>query len=452
VILIVALSIFVLVIITALMFIAARRESVGLFLMLATFVYTTAISPFPTLPFVESLNIYPEDLLFTLLLFAGVIGFGIRPHSSRMHLVLGVVGLLILFSFIRGVMNYSLKSSGVQVRPFFYFFAAAFYCSSFRRNERRMRGLAKLWGYACAILVGVAVIGWLTVARGLPWQTPLARESVIEERVLLRVLDHAPTLFLCQGAILIGQLSVFRRKALRTILVIVLCAVTLFMQHRTIWIVGLAVLCAVGLKRGMRTGRPLLFVSALLALSAVALVVAETSSENVLFRSLDASVAETGGEHSTMTWRYEGWSLLLGDWISSSSAMDIATGWSFGASFRRYIDGAWDDTSAHNFYVDTTLRTGLCGLIALLILYGALGVRAFRERRDWRFAFWLLWISQALYYIAYPPTFDQGILLGYLIGTQLPPRPGRFVYLSPKVDSLDRVGLHSSIRGLNSTA
>ncbi len=451
-ILIVALSIFVLAIITALMFIAARREYVGLFLMLATFVYTTAISPLPPLPFVESLNIYPEDLLFTLLLFAGVIGFGIRPHSSRMHFVLGVIGLLILFSFTRGVIIYSLKSSGVQVRPFFYFFAAALYCSSFRRSERRMRRLAKMWGYACAALVVIAVIGWLTVARGLPWQTPLSRGSVIEERVILRVLDHAPALFLCQGAILLGQLSVFRRKALRAGLVIVLCAVTLFMQHRTIWVVGLAVLCAVGLKRGMKTGRPLLFVSALLALSAVALVVAETASENLLLRSLDASVAETSAEHSTMTWRYEGWRLLLGNWISSSSAMDIAAGWSFGASFRRYIDGVWDDTSAHNFYVDTTLRTGLCGLLALLILYGDIGVRAFRERRDWRFVFWLLWISQILYYITYPPTFEQGILLGYLIGTNRGRRPGAFVFLPPKIDSLARLRFSSQTYGLERTS
>jgi O-antigen ligase len=207
------------------------------------------------------------------------------------------------------------------------------------------------------------------------------------------------------------------------------------MQHRTVWVVGLAVLCAVGLKRGMRTGRPLLLVSSLLALGAAALIIAESNAENVLFRSIDSSVAETSTRNSTLAWRYEGWRLLLQDWNNSSSATDIALGWSFGASLRRYVDGVWDDTSAHDFYVDTTLRTGICGLIALFILYGGIGTRAFRERRDWRFVFWLLWISQILYYITYPPTFDQGILLGYLIGMEVRRRPATLIHISRAVRS-----------------
>ncbi|MBZ5723975.1 MAG: O-antigen ligase family protein [Acidobacteriia bacterium] len=389
--------------------------------MLALFVAVIGVAPTNPLPFVTTVNLYPDDLVFAVITAATALRFVAAPHRAiRQAPVLLFFGLVAL-ALARGVMAYSLKAAGVQARPYFYFASAALYCSSFGGGGQRLKQASRLWAYACAVLIGIAVLGWVRLALGLSWATPLFPTAVLDDRIRFRVLDHAPALFLCQGAALIAVLRPFRPRYLYIPAVVLLAFVTILLQHRTVWVVGLAMLGAfvlrhsgASIRRGIPATRVVLLIAGVLLLSAGVVWLIHNDTD-IVSRTLRSSVSETQHSNNTFSWRVEGWRALLQDWADQSTLEGVVLGWSFGPVLRRYVDGVWDASTSHNFYVEMLLRLGVSGFIALLAMY-MIPFARLRDRQDPQTrALMLLWISQIVYYMTYPPTFDQGIVLGLLI-------------------------------------
>jgi hypothetical protein len=172
-------------------------------------------------------------------------------------------------------------------------------------------------------------------------------------------------------------------------------------------VVGLAVLVLRNHQLGRR-GIWLLFAGAIIA---VGLFVALSGDGNGK-EPVAASASATG----TLAWRVEGWSELVTSW--SENPANWFVGEPLGSSFARKIEGFETTSHPHNFYIETMLRTGIAGLLA--VIAGIAGLL----RRLWRMparvpglllgpdVFPALLTLQLVWFITWQPGVEQGLVIG----------------------------------------
>ena len=128
-------------------------------------------------------------------------------------------------------------------------------------------------------------------------------------------------------------------------------------------------------------------------------------------QSPPGTVTSTG----SVTWRIEGWSDLVASW--SESPVNWFVGKPFGSGFARTAEGVKIDAHPHNFYIETMIRAGVGGLIALIALTVGL------LRRLWRVSVGgvglfdpsvlaPLLAMQLIWYLTWVPGLEQGIVTG----------------------------------------
>jgi O-antigen ligase len=71
-----------------------------------------------------------------------------------------------------------------------------------------------------------------------------------------------------------------------------------------------------------------------------------------------------------LDWRVQGWSNLVTAW--SRSPTEWAIGQPIGSGFARQIEGIVTNAHPHNFYIEIMIRTGVVGLVALIVLTAGL--------------------------------------------------------------------------------
>jgi hypothetical protein len=71
-----------------------------------------------------------------------------------------------------------------------------------------------------------------------------------------------------------------------------------------------------------------------------------------------------------LDWRVQGWSDLVTAW--SHSPTEWAIGQPIGSGFARQIEGIETTAHPHNFYIEIMIRTGVVGLVALIVLTAGL--------------------------------------------------------------------------------
>jgi O-antigen ligase len=115
------------------------------------------------------------------------------------------------------------------------------------------------------------------------------------------------------------------------------------------------------------------------------------------------------------SWRVQGWSELVQAWAHSPT--DWAFGQPFGSGFERKVEGIETNSHPHNFYIETMIRRGLAGLLALVALTAGL-LRAL-WRTPTRDAGLLgpgvipaLLAMQLVWFVTWIPGSEQGIVTG----------------------------------------
>jgi hypothetical protein len=170
-------------------------------------------------------------------------------------------------------------------------------------------------------------------------------------------------------------------------------------------VAGIAVL----LLRDRRLGRPAMGLVALGGAMAVAGVLALGGLQQGAAQPL------TQEDTGNFAWRVEGWSDLLGPWLGNPVSWLI--GDPFGTSLAREIGGTEVTSNPHNFYIETMLRAGIPGLIALLVLTAGV------MRALWRTPtpstrlldagmMPALLAMQLVWYLTWVPGSEQGIVTG----------------------------------------
>lgn len=381
----------------------------GAGLMLATYVVETVAIEFPRIPM--GITVFPQDIVFGLLLAAGIWRYLLRraPLDRSRVLILGLM-LLLLLSLARGISMYGAKTAGVEVRGFFWFFSGSLYFSSFPYGRRTTARLIRQWHLAACALLAIAVFRWIATGVHLP----IAQSWADPGQPAMRVLNSNGALFLCVAFFFSIFLHLSRTGAgWQRKLYLVLGPSILLLQHRTVWIVALAGLAILFREHAQSLRKVAVTLAAMLAFGIV-LLFATFGADFVL-----ASLLESATSSDTLLWRVAGWWELLAN--RNTGFTGFLIGDPFGAGFARMIGHTRVEVSPHNFYVQTFLRLGILGLVLVVWLYGSQlrACRTLAAQPSTRFSarVWQVFLLfHLIYFMTYNLGYEQSLVLGMIAG------------------------------------
>ena len=379
------------------------------------------------------INVYVDDVAcLTILATGSLLTFKFRKGIPRDLTPCVLLMLLIALAFSRGYGIFGLKAAGNSARNLFAFTAPAVAIMLLRPVLRLDVGRL-VRSIACAgfCLCTVALLRW---AGFLPM--PVELEEDLREVVRVLPSDYAIVIGQAFIAALYVMLVERGKKWLWWVAAGMFAAVTLVLQHRSVWVATVAGVAWLA----FRTGRisivrwVILVATATFALcfAMIAYPTMLVSARNLVLNDL----SETQSEHSTWAWRVQGYTEATDRVFASETAnmlLGPPAGWAAnsGASFA--------SIHIHSRYIDTLAYYGIVGACVLLLWFGMLIFRT-RQRPellskmqpaiDGGQAFiQALLISELVYLVPYFGGILQGAVLGlvWVAATQdaLQPRARR---------------------------
>jgi O-antigen ligase len=381
--------------------------------------------------FTLGLSLYYTDFA---LLFAFVIALSRlllardRPPLHRAWLIYCAVFAV---SLVTGLATYG-SGAGVQARPYFYFVAAGLCGMSFSVDEKRVRLVLNA-------LVGVAVLlMFITAYRWVVYYTPvkelLPPEGFYNNDGPIRVIRSHEALVLAQ--VLVASLFFARGSGWLVVARAIsplLLAVVVVLQHRSVWVAGLAgVLAALfvsRLQKGSAVGQSLLLVAIVVT---TALPMFLTDKLSGVGQQITSSASAAVEERGSAGERLSSWKEIVNNW-AAAGPRSIAVGQSFGTDPARFVRDAAGALrkltyTAHNMYVQTLFNTGLVGLGAFLyaagyVVRGLYRICASGQSGPSAQALLVIVLMQLVYYVPYGTDYLQslifGVALSYVAGYEV---------------------------------
>ncbi len=391
-----------------LVYFIVRSQVFAAYALLTTFVLSDGIRDnFILSVTVSDFRVSALDALCVILLGVGVyraLTMGVRNFARGLSLALLV---LVVFHIVRGVLDFGLQEAINASRTWIWFMAPLVFAATAPKPwDRRVWQLIVSTGIVLALVsIPYFLIGGL--------HAPSEYVYRYGELTSTRPIVAAGALVVLQAAILIPALG-WRSREMSMALAGVMIAVVVLIQHRTIWVAGLAAV-AIGFvswsRRRVRDAESLVFgATGLLFLALPVLVYAFLRTD-----ALVKSAVETTSNRSTFAWRTTSWQELI---AKNNSLSELVTGGPSGESWARQIQGITAIQSPHNVYVEMFLRFGLPGLViffALLVVVWKGRVGIARHVGLTSSAIVLLLTSQVLYGGAYQLDEVQGLIFGILI-------------------------------------
>lgn len=346
----------------------ASRPSAGVWALIVCSVATHDIVPPLAIQVTAAgFNIVPLDVVTGIMLVNGVVGIAKNRAPRQLSRIVAVLVTLFAIHLLWGAAEFGLQTAVTTLRPWLYVLGPLAYATQARPYWTRasfrpivFTGVA-LAGYA---LVRVAQIG----LHGA--NTPLEVGSrLIDSRPLV-----SPAALLVLQCLLIAVSARFVRSPLWWGAALAMCTAVVLVQFRTVWLVALISLVALYL----RWARPAIFVNeraALVAASAIFLVVPVGVAAAASSGAFQYSIRTTAGENSTLAWRTDSWSALVG---AHDSPREIALGLPAGTSYERQIGDQILVQSPHSLYIDALLTFGIMGPVVIAWL----GILVVRRRQN----------------------------------------------------------------------
>jgi hypothetical protein len=392
----------------ALLDLLIRRADVAAALVLGSIVvdaYFVGNVPSLTLP--GGTRVYVTDMVSTLVLGAALARLLRLRHFDRFHRWALLLAVLVLVSLLRGVAAFGPQPSIADVRQYVFFAGVALYFATFPVSARLYDRIGRIWLVMTIPMMALVSARWLAVFAGINLGVPAEKNGA---DAAIRVIDGPFTFFLASAFVLsIPAWTWIRRKRDRWIrwVSVLLLLFVLVLNRRTVWL-AIAVGVAVLMLRDRRLGRrAAMLVTVGAVLTAVAFV-----QFGGLKEGNEPLVKSSSGNFS---WRVQGWSELVAAWAHSLT--DWAVGQPFGSGFDRKIAGIETNSHPHNFYIETMIRTGVVGLVALVAL--TVGLLRALWRAPARDAGLLgpgllpaLLAMQIVWYLTWVPGREQGIVTG----------------------------------------
>jgi hypothetical protein len=366
------------------------------------------------------ITLYVPDLPMVMLGVAAGLRWMLRKDVPRRHMAWVLLALVFFVDLAIGLARHG-TTAGVQGRGDFYAIAAATYGMSFPIGQRQVRQLVQVCSVAALALVLVCVYRWIVYYAPIPDLLPpggvYSRDGairVIGANLALLIADMAVVgLFFLRGE---------RATGLARWLSPVLLATVLVLQHRSVWLAGIAgVLLCLLLARAERV--PLwqqVAVTILVAATAAApIFLSDTISQQVQSSATRAIAGE-----GTVDARFSNWRSTIEQWLGDG-ARAIVVGRELGSDTTRLIESESGTVrinfNSHNHYIDVLTNLGLLGFFgtSVILLYAAGGlIRQCRKRdEDSPYSALLLVVlgMQLTFFVAYTVDYLQYLILGVTV-------------------------------------
>lgn len=364
------------------------------------------------------LTIYPQDIVFTALILAGITRFFVQNKFNAVNLSWLFFGLLLFGSFTLGAINYGITSAGVEFRSYFYFWSGTFYFMSFSYQTISRVRWFELWLLTSFSLLIIAIVRWITDSLGIStW-------GIIVGVTPFRVLNASQAFFIAETfSILLFQGVLQRLTRRQLICLIAFAPAILLLQHRTVWVTTIASVALIFIRERKSRNRLITMLLSIIVIGSIWSLVIFSEQMDLVWSSLDKSyssaVANQDGQ-GTFFWRVEGWKALLADF---NSPVNYLLGQPFGFGYQRIVGNQTIDVSPHNYFVQTYLRVGLIGLINLCFIYAIVLFNLFNKKINNYYnkqifiekILWLVIVMQIIYFIPYSPSYEQAIILGFAL-------------------------------------
>jgi hypothetical protein len=393
----------------ALLEVLIRRAEVAAALVLGSVVVQAVfVDNVPSLAVPGGTQIYITDLVSALVSGAAVARLLRLRRFDRFQRWLVLLGVVLLVSLVRGAAAFGPQPSVNDFRQYLFFAGVALYFATFRPSVRLYDRIGRIWlAMSIPILVLVS-LRWLAVFAGIDLGVPAEKNGA---DAAIRVIDGPYNFFLAHAFVLTipAWLRGERARWLQWLSVLLLLFV-LVLNRRTVWL-AILVGVAVVMLRDRRLGR-----------RAVVLVTLGAVMTGVAFVSLggleEGSQPLVKSGSGNLDWRVQGWSELVATW--SHSPTDWAVGEPFGGGFARDVEGIETDTHPHNFYIETMIRSGVAGLLALIALTAGLLRTLWRTpARDAALlgpgVIPALLAMQIVWFLTWVPGSEQGIVTGLAV-------------------------------------
>lgn len=390
----------------ALVEVVVRRSDVGAGLVLGAVVLEEVV-PVELSASLGPARVGLSDVLLMVLLTAAIARLlRVERLTTTQRLLVGF-GLVVVWALVRGFEPFGATAAINEARKFLRFAAIALYFSTVEPRRDLIGRIGRLWVLAAVILAGVSLLRWVATAAGISGG-PLGQSGS------MRVVPSDTALIIAQGALIALAVVNERARDFTRFLAPVLLVVVLLLQHRTVWLAS-----AIGLLYLLYRRRA--SIRMLAAFGAGMVVFAALTFTIFGEEDLSQQLAESGQSTATLEWRIAGWDALLTD-RGPERAGEVALGKPFGGGWGRNFDGRFVDVSPHNFYLESYLRVGVIGVLALLSVY-AIALRGPGRSLDRhsfgpssqavpRYLVQTLVGMQLLYYLTYSPDVAQALLLG----------------------------------------
>jgi hypothetical protein len=396
-----------------------RPEVAASMLFAAVVIQALFVDKVPALQLSGTTHLYVTDMIAAPIMAAALARVLRLRRFDRFQRWLLLLGVTLGVSLLLGVAAFGLQTAVNDFRQYLFFFGAALYFSTFAPSPELSARIGRIWLIMTVPMMVLASLRWVQNFAGLQLGVPASKWGA---DAAIRVLDGPYVFFLAQAFVLTiptwlsGQQS---RK--QRVLSILLLLFVIALNRRTAWlavVAGIAVL----LLRDRRLGRRAMLLVVLGgALAVVGFVVLGGLQEG-------AAQPVTQEDTGNFTWRVEGWSDLLGPWLHNP--VSWVFGEPFGSSFAREINGTEVTANPHDFFIETMMRAGIPGLIALLVL--TLGVIRALWRRPAAARGLLdvgmmpaLLVMQVVWYITWIPGSEQGIVTGLALAMAAMPAVAR---------------------------
>ena len=407
-----------------------RADITAALLLVSTLMDAFFAYAVPSLTLPGDMRVASTDIIATLVLGAAFARLLRMQRLSTYQRWLLLFIILLVLSLIRGIVAFGIQTSVSSFRLMEFWIAAALYFATVPPSALIYNRIAKLWVWMTVPLMAIVIARWLDVFAGTDLGVPQERFGA---DAAIRVLNGPYTFFLAQGFIL--TLPFWRRdqraRSIRIVSVWLLLFVVL-LDRRTAWLALLAGIVTVML-HDRRIGR-----RAAWAVFTILGVVIAIYSTVLRAATSEEPIAQSASNTASVTWRIEGWTILLTQWAKSPENWFV--GEPFGGSFLRLIEGSEVVAEPHNFYIEILMRTGIFGLLALLALTVGLLVATWRISAQGAGVFGsgvlaALLVMQLIWFMAWVPGIEQGIVAGIAISLTA----GQTTY-RPLAASTDQVG------------
>ena len=388
-----------------------RQAELGAALVLGLMVLQAVlIDRVPALTLPGGIRVVPYDVVFALLLAAGVARLLRMRRFSALQRCVVLLGVMLLLAVVRGMMAFGVEHSVAEFRLLFAFAGGTLYFATFPPSTLRNDRIGRIWLATSIPMMVLVCLRWLANFAGIDLGVPAEQFGA---DAAIRAIDGPYTFFLAHAAVLTVPFWGLRDERARrlTRLGVVLLLFVVVLNRRTVWLALLAGVAVVML-RNRRLGRRavVMFAGAAAVTAGVYLALPGLGRE---------SGPVTSSGTGTLDWRVEGWEGLLATW--SKDPVSWLIGQPFGSGFVRRVEGMEVVLEAHNYYLTTLLRTGTVGLLALIVL------TAGPLRVLWRApargsgellgvdVFPALLVMQLVWLVTWTPGIEQGIVTGLAV-------------------------------------